>query len=120
MAQLSNFRLLAPSLSYRLLFKPRPPSFFAPLASSSSSSSSSRRPRSVPYQPFRHLGRRNSSSSRESKGRDKGAEMEETESIGFNKRRAEGKDNSGLPKKNLQLKVRKLNPVNTISYVQVH
>lgn len=47
--------------------------------------------------------------------------MEETEatSFGFNKRRAEGRDKSDLPKKNLQLKVRKLNPANTISYVQV-
>ena len=45
--------------------------------------------------------------------------MEETKSIGFNKRRAEGRDKNDLPKKNLQLKVRKLNPINTISYVQV-
>ena len=47
--------------------------------------------------------------------------MEETEatSFGFNKRRAEGRDKTDLPKKNLQLKVRKLNPANTISYVQV-
>lgn len=47
--------------------------------------------------------------------------MEETEatSFGFNKRRAEGRDKSDLPKKNLQLKVRKLNPANTISYVQI-
>lgn len=40
-------------------------------------------------------------------------------SVGFNKRRAEGRDKSDKPHKNLQLKVRKLNPVNTISYVQV-
>ncbi|KAL3840870.1 hypothetical protein ACJIZ3_025461 [Penstemon smallii] len=38
--------------------------------------------------------------------------------IGFNRKRAEGRDDSE-PKKNLQLKVRKLNPVNTISYVQI-
>lgn len=38
------------------------------------------------------------------------------ENFGFNKKRAEGRDN---PKRNLQLKVRKLNPINTISYVQV-
>ncbi|OVA20274.1 tRNase Z endonuclease [Macleaya cordata] len=39
-------------------------------------------------------------------------------SVGFNKRRAEGKDKSDKPKI-LQLKVRKLNPVNTICYVQI-
>lgn len=38
------------------------------------------------------------------------------ENFGFNKKRAEGRDN---PKRNLQLKVRKLNPINTISYVQI-
>ena len=38
------------------------------------------------------------------------------ENPGFNKKRAEGRDNT---KRNLQLKVRKLNPTNTISYVQV-
>ncbi|KAI3727245.1 hypothetical protein L1987_67057 [Smallanthus sonchifolius] len=36
---------------------------------------------------------------------------------GFNKKRAEGRDKSGP--KDLKLKVRKLNPVNTISYVQI-
>ncbi|CAI8611911.1 unnamed protein product [Vicia faba] len=49
-------------------------------------------------------------------------EVEETKSFGnpgFNKRRAEGTDKTDFPKKNLQLKVRKLNPINTISYVQV-
>lgn len=44
--------------------------------------------------------------------------MVETEPTGFNKRRAEGKDKGDKPK-NLQLKVRKLNPVNTICYVQI-
>lgn len=44
--------------------------------------------------------------------------MVETDSTGFNKRRAEGKDKADKPK-NLQLKVRKLNPVNTICYVQI-
>lgn len=43
-----------------------------------------------------------------------------SEHIGFNKRRAEGKDGSDKPKKNLQRKVRKLDPANTISYVQVN
>lgn len=48
--------------------------------------------------------------------------MEDSDSdsvFGFNKRRAEGRDKTDQPKKTLQLKVRKLNPVNTISYVQV-
>lgn len=45
--------------------------------------------------------------------------MEERErSAGFNKKRAEGRDESDRPKK-LQLKVRTLNPANTIAYVQV-
>ncbi|KAH9618548.1 hypothetical protein KSS87_006548 [Heliosperma pusillum] len=47
---------------------------------------------------------------------EKGSEI--MEQSGFNKRRAEGKDKSDKPK-NLQLKTRKLNPVNTISYVQI-
>lgn len=38
--------------------------------------------------------------------------------VGFNKRRAEGKE-KGDKGRTLQLKTRKLNPVNTISYVQV-
>lgn len=46
-------------------------------------------------------------------------ESSSSESVGFNKRRAEGKDKNDGPRKNLQLKVRKLNPVNTISYVQI-
>ncbi|XP_076894185.1 tRNase Z TRZ3, mitochondrial-like isoform X1 [Bidens hawaiensis] len=37
---------------------------------------------------------------------------------GFNKKRAEGKDKSSRPK-DLKLKVRRLNPVNTISYLQI-
>lgn len=41
------------------------------------------------------------------------------EGFGFNRKRAEGRDESDRNKKNLQLKVRKLNPVNTIAYVQV-
>ena len=43
----------------------------------------------------------------------------ELPTVGINNRRAEGRDKSDKPHKNLQLKVRKLNPVNTISYVQV-
>ncbi|KAI4329227.1 hypothetical protein L6164_021514 [Bauhinia variegata] len=112
MAKVSNFRLLLPPF----LSKPRTQSLFTVLASSSS-----RRHRNLPPQPL-HLDRRNSSTNRESrqsKGRDRGTTMEETQSIEFNKRRAEGRDKSDIPKKNLQLKVRKLNPVNTISYVQI-
>lgn len=45
-------------------------------------------------------------------------EIEETKKIGFNKKRAEGRDKSSRPK-DLKLKVRRLNPVNTISYVQI-
>lgn len=45
--------------------------------------------------------------------------MEEIGSVGFNKRRAEGNDKSDRPKKILSLKDRKLNPANTICYVQV-
>ncbi|KAF2301186.1 hypothetical protein GH714_020717 [Hevea brasiliensis] len=41
------------------------------------------------------------------------------ETFGFNKRKAEGGDKSDKPKRNLQLKVRKLNPTNTISYMQI-
>ncbi|XP_054784169.1 tRNase Z TRZ3, mitochondrial-like isoform X2 [Prosopis cineraria] len=122
MPQPLTFRLFLPSLSpltpyisSRLFFKPRTSqSLFTVLASSSSSSSRPQR-----NAPFRHLGRRSISSARESKVRDKGSAMENVDSVGFNKRRAEGRDSSALPKKNLQLKVRKLNPVNTISYVQI-
>ncbi|KAG8379983.1 hypothetical protein BUALT_Bualt07G0146400 [Buddleja alternifolia] len=50
----------------------------------------------------------------ENKGSMKGG----AEGLGFNRKRAEGKDESDRPKK-LQLKVRTLNPANTIAYVQV-
>ncbi|KAK4267424.1 hypothetical protein QN277_024207 [Acacia crassicarpa] len=121
MLQSSTLRLLlpslspltTPSLSYRFFCKPRTShSLFTVLAFSSSS-----RPRR--NAPFRHLGRRNNSSTRETRDRGKDKPMEKVDSVGFNKKRAEGRDSSGLPKKNLQLKVRKLNPVNTISYVQI-
>lgn len=46
--------------------------------------------------------------------------MDETGRVGFNKRRAEGKDKSDRPRKSLQLKVRELNPANTIAYAQVY
>ncbi|KAL1551517.1 tRNAse Z trz4, mitochondrial, variant 2 [Salvia divinorum] len=65
---------------------------------------------------------RNKSSLRETvKKMDGGSEkgMEERErSAGFNRKRAEGRDESDRPKK-LQLKVRTLNPANTIAYVQI-
>ena len=41
------------------------------------------------------------------------------ESSSFNKRRAQGRDKNDISQKNLYLKVRKLNPINTISYVQI-
>ncbi|KAK7301398.1 hypothetical protein RJT34_12261 [Clitoria ternatea] len=102
MVQVSNFRhLLLPSFSL--------PSFTQPLFKptiqfrSLISVLASRRHHNIP--PLR-LGRRKSSTP---------MEVKETS---FNKRRAEGKDKNDAPK-NLQLKVRKLNPVNTISYVQI-
>lgn len=49
-----------------------------------------------------------------------GQSKDSSSSFGFNKRRAEGRDKSDRPKKNPQLKERKLNPTNTIAYVQVH
>ncbi|XP_015866902.4 tRNase Z TRZ3, mitochondrial [Ziziphus jujuba] len=116
---LSSYPLLSPlkspSLSFSLFSHSKPRSLFTALASSSSSPR--RRYRAVPHRPL-GPGRRNSSTFREHKGRDKQVLMEENESVGFNKRRAEGRDKKDKPK-TLQLKVRKLNPVNTISYVQI-
>lgn len=43
---------------------------------------------------------------------------DKTEPVAFNKRRAEGNDKNERPKKNLQRRVRALNPTNTIAYVQ--
>ncbi|XP_068659375.1 tRNase Z TRZ3, mitochondrial-like isoform X2 [Aristolochia californica] len=43
--------------------------------------------------------------------------MDETEKVAFNRKRAEGGDKSST--RTLQLKTRKLNPVNTICYVQI-
>ncbi|KAI7985174.1 hypothetical protein LOK49_LG14G01941 [Camellia lanceoleosa] len=81
----------------------------------SSSHSKKRRGHSRPL----NLTRRNNSSLTETGKRGKGLEMEETESVGFNKKRAEGTDNSDRPRKILPLKDRKLNPSNTICYVQI-
>lgn len=107
MAQILNFRnfLFLPSYKPTTHFR-----FLSSLVSSSSSSSSSRRG-NVNAPPL-HLRSRSTTSTTP-------MEVEENSSVGFNKRRAEGSEKSGLPKKNLQLKVRKLNPINTISYVQV-
>jgi ribonuclease Z len=116
MAQILNFRnfLFLPSLP--LSFKPSPHLRF--LSTLVSSSSSPRR-RNVNVPPL-HLRRKYNKTTAPM------VELEETTSFGtsfgtsgFNKRRAEGTDKTDFPKKNLQLKVRKLNPINTISYVQV-
>jgi len=108
MAQILNFRnFLFLPFSYKPTNNLR---FLSTLVSSYSSSSSRRR--NVNASPL-HLRRRSTTTSTNP------MEVEESNSVGFNKRRAEGSDKSGLPKKNLQLKVRKLNPINTISYVQV-
>jgi ribonuclease Z len=113
MAQILNFRnfLFLPSLP--LSFKPSPHLRF--LSTLVSSSSSPRR-RNVNVPPL-HLRRKYNKTTTAPM-----VELEETTSFGtsgFNKRRAEGTDKTDFPKKNLQLKVRKLNPINTISYVQV-
>ncbi|OIT27678.1 hypothetical protein A4A49_30936 [Nicotiana attenuata] len=133
MPQISNLRLLISSANHpRILspLTPKPPPSLShlfrlkqpkshthnPRFLFAAFSSYSRKPRNI-EQPSSL--RRRSSSKADNKGK---MAMEEkgptAESVGFNKRRAEGKDkNDG--KKNLQLKVRKLNPVNTISYVQI-
>ncbi|CAJ1955278.1 unnamed protein product [Sphenostylis stenocarpa] len=100
MAQLSKFRhlLLLPrqasstSSSSLSLSKPFNLRFRSLLTVLASSSSSSKRHRSIPM---------------------------EVKDSNFNKRRAEGRDANDASRKNLQLKVRKLNPINTISYVQI-
>ncbi|XP_027342584.1 tRNAse Z TRZ4, mitochondrial isoform X2 [Abrus precatorius] len=107
MAKVSNFgHFLYPSLS--LLSKPTTNTIqFRSLITVIASFS--KRHRNF---PALHLGRRKSSIPMED---------QETSSVAasFNKRRAEGRDKSDATKKNLQLKVRKLNPINTISYVQI-
>ncbi|XVE52052.1 hypothetical protein DITRI_Ditri02bG0089700 [Diplodiscus trichospermus] len=124
---------LSPNL--RLLFSPLKPTPSFPLFISKpfshftllASSSSSKPPRSVSYRGSLNLGRRNSSTFRQRKDRGREVAMDETadefggssSSFGFNKRRAEGQDKSDRPKKNPQLKERKLNPTNTIAYVQI-
>uniref|UniRef100_A0A2P2K614 ribonuclease Z n=1 Tax=Rhizophora mucronata TaxID=61149 RepID=A0A2P2K614_RHIMU len=136
MPQVSSLRSL-------LLFCPLKPSCPPPLAFSKPKSysllttiSSSKRHRSAPPNPrllsFRNRSNSSSSgntreikrSSREKdKDRDQVGLMEESGNesaeVRFNKRRAEGRDKNDTSKRNLQLKVRKLNPTNTISYVQI-
>ncbi|ONI15828.1 hypothetical protein PRUPE_3G063700 [Prunus persica] len=120
MPQVTNLRLLFfspfPRLSLSSLsFKPlKPRTLFTALASSYR-----KRHRPIPNQSP-NTGARNKTTLRESRGRDKAMEeTKETETAGFNKRRAEGNDKNDRPKKNLQRKVRTLNPINTLSYVQV-
>ncbi|BBG98957.1 tRNAse Z4 [Prunus dulcis] len=92
----------------------KPRTLFTALASSYR-----KRHRPIPNQSP-NPGARNKTTLRESRGRDKAMEeTKETETAGFNKRRAEGNDKNDRPKKNLQRKVRTLNPINTLSYVQV-
>ncbi|KAL7222149.1 hypothetical protein ACSBR1_023958 [Camellia fascicularis] len=143
MPQITNLRLLLSSatlptssplksssfLSFSLLFRPKSSPTLRPHSSSSSSSSSSSLFTALSSYSKKHhsrpplnLTRRNNSSLREkeTEKREKGlVAMEETQSVAFNKRRAEGRDKSDRPKKILPLKDRKLNPVNTICYVQI-
>ena len=122
-SQLSNCRLLinhSPLIFSPSLIKPlniqtlRPFSFFTVF------SSLPKNQRNLPSSPAKSLKvkPRNNSSLSEKNKSEKGPKMAEIDSTGFNKRRAEGKDKADKPK-NLQRKVRKLNPVNTICYVQV-
>lgn len=108
MAQILNVRHFRFFPSLPLFYKPTP-THLRILSTFASSSSKRRRNTNIP--PL-HLRSKTTLS----------MEVEETKSFGnpgFNKRRAEGTDKADFPKKNLQLKVRKLNPINTISYVQV-
>ncbi|KAF4388832.1 hypothetical protein F8388_019011, partial [Cannabis sativa] len=75
-------------------------------------------PRFDPH-PSGGPGWRNISTFRERKSQERGVSMEgSNESFGFNKRRTEGRDKDDKPKRSLQLKTRKLNPSNTICYLQ--
>ncbi|KAL5822801.1 hypothetical protein ACOSQ4_020701 [Xanthoceras sorbifolium] len=120
----SSYSLLPPRPSLSLLSKPATSrySLFTIL------SSSSKRHRSTSFtHQNNHQNRSSPNLNRRSKSTfHKGVPMEESaressssSSFGFNKRRAEGRDGVDKPKKNPQLKTRKLNPTNTISYVQI-
>ncbi|KAE8705154.1 lissencephaly-1-like protein [Hibiscus syriacus] len=122
------FSPLKPTLSFPLFTsKPNPKPFS--LSTLLDSTSPSKRPRSFPRRDSPNIARRSSSTFKERKGGGREMAMEETaeqsrdssstSSFGFNKRRAEGKDKSDRPKNNPQLKERKLNPTNTIAYVQI-
>ncbi|KAL4387513.1 hypothetical protein GQ457_09G006540 [Hibiscus cannabinus] len=124
------FSPLKPTLSFPLfLSKPIPKPFSFSFSTFLASSSPSKRPRSVPRRDSLNIDRRSSSTFKERKGGGREMTMDETagqstdssstSSFGFNKRRAEGKDKSDRPRKNPQLKERKLNPTNTIAYVQI-
>ncbi|CAN1788963.1 tRNAse Z TRZ4, mitochondrial [Linum perenne] len=101
--------------SSRFIISPR--SFFPIILSSS-------QPPQRRHQPFNFRGRGNSTVIHTSIHHQVAASMDDNGASvnptlpGFNKRRAEGRDKTDRPK-NLQLKVRKLNPTNTISYVQI-
>ncbi|XP_047341219.1 tRNase Z TRZ3, mitochondrial [Impatiens glandulifera] len=121
MPQLPSLRLLLSSASYQTsplkfssfsnLFRPRSSPSFRRRTIFTSSASYPNRHRDKPSSRPLNLSRRKGSSSMD--------DIEDNGSIGFNKRRAEGKDKSDLPKKTLKLKDAKLNPVNTICYLQV-
>ncbi|KAG5229169.1 zinc phosphodiesterase ELAC protein [Salix suchowensis] len=122
MSHISNLRLLfsplLPTLRSPFSSKRRPYSLLTIL--SSSSPHKKRRHLTTPNHLSLNFRSRSKTTSRETRGRDRdeGKSMDESgkENPGFNKKRAEGRDNT---KRNLQLKVRKLNPTNTISYVQI-
>ncbi|WOL12430.1 hypothetical protein Cni_G21197 [Canna indica] len=122
-APLSKTHFFGFSLSRPFLSRPRPPlNPHPPLPVLSYSGPRNRRPsgsgRGRGGGGVFHQ-RRGANTLREERGRGRAQEMEEKEeTLGFNKRRAEGRDKSAKPK-NLQLKIRKLNPVNTICYVQI-
>lgn len=136
------------SSSFSLFFKPKiqslqqphifpitnikPLSFFTAFSSYSKKISKNKNhSQDFPFSNIKH--RRNSTSLKGSdsfkKQKKSGLAMEFEEdsaakpsaefSYGFNKRRAEGTDKKDVPKKTFQLKQRKLNPINTICYVQV-
>ncbi|KAK6148833.1 hypothetical protein DH2020_016358 [Rehmannia glutinosa] len=122
-APIFSRKSLSFSSSFPFLLKPhKPPILFATFSSyskkpyGSSNNNNNKNSRSF---------NRNRSTLRETvKKKDKMDERDESakgasEDFGFNKKRAEGRDEIDRPKKNLKLKVRTLNPANTISYVQI-
>ena len=133
MPQIPNLRLLFSNPNPSLLYSPLrfPPSLylllkppnktlqslkpFSILASSFKKQRTHTKPLK-PFRPFSPTGRKNSSLSE--KIDKEGSVMEENDSFVYNRKRAAGRDKNDRPK-SLQLKVRKLNPVNTICYVQV-